>query len=137
MRTWTDLSQLWISEGTSKSPLTRIEDLRTVRYWSSIIGELSFTELDAPALLQARSHLLSLPLAPSTINRRLSVLRAILRMAQSHGYLSPLLRIPSVPDRSRRLRWLTHSQFSKRVEIRRSDQTPIHLRACLPKSALL
>lgn len=121
MRTFAQAAERWTLEGLTKSYHTKQEDARTISDLHRQLPE-HLSAIDLEAVANLRTTLALTGLAPSTINRRLSVLRAILRAAVSWGWLTTAPTVRQFPERTHRTRWLTRNQARQLL-----DRLPDHL----------
>ena len=118
---WIDAVVRWIEESQHKRTLS--DDKMHLRWTDTYLRNTLLTEIDGDqieAMAKARE---STKVSPTTVNRMLEVVRAILRKAQKEWgwiYNVPVIRMRKINDK--RIRWLTLSESKQLLA-----ELPCHL----------
>lgn len=121
-RAWTDAVDRWVRESAWKSPKT-VDLQASILAWLNprferyTLDQISYDEIDELVEEISRSGL-----KPSTINRTLSVLRAILNAAVGWRWIAYAPKVPQLRDHAKRVRFISYSE-AQRLLI----QLPEHL----------
>ena len=119
-RSWQEAAVRWISQSEHKAD--RHKDISKIRYLDQFLGHKMLKEIDRDLLTliaETKKHESS----PSTANRYMALIRAVLRASRDKWEW--LDRIPSVPmykEPTKRVRWITRTQAQALI-----DELPIHL----------
>ena len=122
-RRWTDAVIRWLKENSEKKTLA--EDKRHLKWVSPFLQALYLDEITRDALDQVSSKKLETGVMPSTVNRMMEIVRAILNRAEREWEW--IDRAPSVrmlKETQRRYRWLTKEEVESLL-----DELPKHLEA--------
>lgn len=109
--TWREAAERFQREGSSwKSDRTQDLQLQILSWCSPRLGRLELKEIDPDCIDWILDELAAEPRKPSTVNRYLGVLRAVLNSAVKWRWLIHAPRVPHLRDRARRVRWLTYQE---------------------------
>jgi integrase len=120
-QTWSDAGKRWLGESKHKASYSR--DVMVVEWSTQHIGNKKLRDINTD-IIQNLISLRASAIKPSTANRYLDIIRAILRRAEREwGWLekAPYVRMYKTSDR--RIRYLTRIEAAKLLE-----QLPEHQR---------
>lgn len=110
-RTWLDAVERFRRDGASWKSTRTIElELQIFTWYSPRLDALLLQDIDADTIEWILDELADPPRKPSTVNRYLNVLRAVLNAAVVWRWLAHAPRVPQLRDRARRVRWLTYQE---------------------------
>lgn len=110
--TWSEAKDRWLKERGGKRSLER--DVRIFKEYREIFP-LSLRDTTTTILGELRDARLS-AVSPATLNRELSLLRAVMNAAVGWGWIEAAPKFPLVRLEQSDPRWLTRAQFMKLLE---------------------
>lgn len=122
--TWRDAVVSWLASTTHRD---REGVEAKLRWLDPHLGHLSLREITAETLHKARDAKLSDGAAPSTVNRYLAVVSAVLRHSHKRGWLASVPPIPRMKEPPGRLRFLTQQEARKLIDHLRSRPRCQHI----------
>lgn len=119
---WTAVTARWYRAGTWKAEATRRDERRHLAALDAAWPDLTVDQVDEELIQDHVDELLDVGVGIRSINRRLEILRAVLRSAVTWRMLdrAPSIRLLRRPPR--RLRWLTYNQAQRLLQ-----ELPPHL----------
>lgn len=118
---WRDAAKRWLKE-TQKRTIDK--DKEIIDWLDPIIGDEPLSALDRDALEEIRKMMRDEDLALSTIDRKMALVRSILRKSVDEWrYLEHAPKVPMYKPEAPEPRWLTRDEFAKLCE-----ELPNHLR---------
>lgn len=110
-RTWADLVRRWQREGAAwKSSRTLELEAQLITWLGARLQGRTLPDIDWSVVDGIVDELADSDRGPATINRYLSLLRAMLNAAVAWRWLSFIPKVPHLRNRRRRVRWLTYPQ---------------------------
>ena len=104
--TWQQAVVRWLEEHNKGRWLE--ETKSHLRYVDQMLSELSLDQIDRSMLDRLKQQKINTGVTPATVNRMLSVIRAILNTAHKDwGWLDTVPAIRLLAEPKRRIRWLT------------------------------
>lgn len=100
---------------TERSPSTRREGLRLLRWWHERIGHLAISAVTADVLVEARDEIKARASGP-TANRYIAAISAVLKRAwREWGWIpeNPAGRVERAREAPGRVRWLTQEEIGR------------------------
>ena len=106
--TWDDAEAQWLTDKAYKASLSKDREL--FAWLDRHLRGSTLSTLDRPALL-ALAQRKAAETSPSTANRHLALVRAVLRRARDvWEWLPKCPKVPIFPPAPHRVRWLTHDE---------------------------
>lgn len=122
-RTWAALTERWLREGRAwKSSRTIDLEQQLLEWFNPRLSALDLVSIDDDLIDKIVDELVLSERKPSTINRYLSLLRAMLNAATVWRWLRFAPKVRQVKDRAKRVRWLTFGEAKRLLA-----QLPPHL----------
>jgi integrase len=109
MKTWKDAAERWQEETLHKR--TAHEDTRKLLWIGQHLDRLPLTAINADVIRDVAKARKLEGSGPSTVNRYLALIRAVLRRAENEWeWLERVPRVRLAPEPKRRVRWITPDQ---------------------------
>uniref|UniRef100_A0A6M3M0L1 Putative site-specific tyrosine recombinase n=1 Tax=viral metagenome TaxID=1070528 RepID=A0A6M3M0L1_9ZZZZ len=109
MKTWKDAAERWQEETLHKR--TAHEDTRKLLWIGQHLDRLPLTAINADVIRDVAKARKLEGSSPSTVNRYLALIRAVLRRAENEWeWLERVPRVRLAPEPKRRVRWITPDQ---------------------------
>jgi integrase len=119
-RTWEETVVRWLQDKEHKAD--REKDKAKLRWFDPYLGTLYLDEIDR-ALIDRIGKIRKQESSPSTANRYLALLRAILRMARDEWeWVDHIPRVRLYPEPKKRVRWITREEAARLL-----TELPSHL----------
>ncbi len=119
-RTWQEAVVRWVRDTDHKADHSK--DIAKLRWFDDYLGHYYLDEIDR-ALVDRIAEAKKLEASPSTANRYLALLRAILRMARDEWeWIDKVPRVRLYPEPKKRVRWITHEEAKHLL-----NELPSHL----------
>lgn len=107
-RTWDDARVQWLTDKAYKSSLSK--DREIFAWFDQHLRGVGLTHIDR-SVLQGLAQRKAAETSPSTANRHLALVRAILRRARDvWEWIPKCPQVPAFPPAPHRVRWLTHEE---------------------------
>ena len=95
-----------------------------LRWVDPLLSGLALVDIDRAKIDAIRRKRLECKVSNTTVNRTLEVIRAVLNRANGWEWIDRVPRVDMLPERDRRIRWLTREEAQKLLA-----ELPRHLRA--------
>lgn len=119
-RTWQEAVVRWVRDTDHKADHSK--DIAKLRWFDDFLGQCYLDDIDR-ALVDRIGETKKLEASPSTANRYLALLRAILRMARDEWeWIDKVPRVRLYPEPKKRVRWITREEAKRLL-----DELPSHL----------
>ena len=119
-RTWQDAAVQWLKDRDQKADLKR--DVEKLRWLDQYFGGMYLDEISRPLIHQV-AQTKKLATSPSTANRYLALIRAMLRAARDEWeWIDKIPAVRLYKEPKKRVRWITPNEAHKLLE-----QLPEHL----------
>jgi integrase len=120
--TWQDAVLRYLSEHESQKSISTTKDY--LRYLDKHLRDLKLDEIDRAIVDSIRMAKKATGVKNGTVNRTLTVLRAILNAAKDWEWLDVVPSVKLIPDNVVRIRWITKEEVSRLLV-----ELPEHLNA--------
>jgi len=119
-RTWQEATVQWVREKDHKAKLN--EDIAKLKWIDPFLGGKYLDEIDRE-LVSKIGEAKKAEASPSTSNRYLALVRAILRIARDEWeWLDHVPKVKMYPEPKKRVRWITHEEAVRLIK-----ELPLHL----------
>lgn len=121
--TWDEATLAWIDEHAQHKKSFETDRLRLVLLTEKLSGRV-LDSITTDAMLKLRRELTNGKRTPSTANRYLALVSAIMHYAHAKGWIASVPKVPYLPEPKDRFRWLTRIEAIKLI-----NELPEHLSA--------
>lgn len=120
-RSWQEAAVRWLKETSHKR--SHRDDIAKLRYLDRYLGGLMLSQVTRDTVQEIGERKLD-EASPSTANRYLALIRAILRRARDDWeWIDHIPKVRLYREQGRRVRWITREQAARLL-----DELPLHLR---------
>ena len=120
--TWRQAVLKYLLERENQKSIRTTKEI--LRYLDFHLGDKNLHEIDRVLVDSICQHKQSTGVKIGTINRTLTILRAVLNSAKEWGWLDNIPVVKLIPDTPNRIRWLTQKEVTKLL-----NELPNHLKS--------